>query len=160
MSWRLIVALGLVLHAGACAQVTPGYTPPTARLEKIKAITPTGGGFESDGAYKLTDQERQLDCKRLTGSIAIKILQMRDAPNRAKPSAIAAKAQGAVQPLVGGTSYGHDFAADLKQDRARLEALNAQLAAKKCPTYDLDAELAPGNTNPPRPVKVKAKAKA
>lgn len=158
MHWRPIVVLGLVLHAGACAQVTPGYTPPSAKLDKIKALTPTGGGFDNAGAYSLTDQERQLDCKRLTGSISIKIIQMRDAPNRAKPSAIAAKAQAAVQPVVGGTVYGHDLAADLKRDRARLEALNAQLASKQCPTFDLDSDLAPGNTNPPRPVKPKGKA--
>jgi hypothetical protein len=63
-----------------------------------------------------------------------------------------------VQPIVGGTAYGHDIAADLKRDRARLEALNAQLAAKKCATFDLDAELKPGNTNPPHPVKAKGKA--
>lgn len=158
MRWQLIVILGLMVQAGACAQVTPGYTPPSARLDKIKALTPSGGGFDSAGTYTLTDQERQLDCKRLTGSISIKILQMRDAPNRAKPSAVAAKAQAVAQPLVGGTAYGHDLAADLKHDRARLEALNAQLAAKKCPTFDIEAELAPGNTNPPRPVRNKTKA--
>lgn len=158
MRWRPIVALGLVVHAGACAQVTPGYTPPSAKLDKIKALAPTGGGFDHAGAYSLTDQERQLDCKRLTGSISIKIIQMRNAPNRAKPSAVAAKAQATVQPLVGGTDYGYDLAADLKRDRARLEALNAQLASKQCATFDLDADLAPGNTSTPRPVKSKAKA--
>jgi hypothetical protein len=158
MPRRRIAALGLALLTGACAQVTPGYTPPSAKLDKIKSLTPTGGGFDDAGVYSLTDQERQLDCKRLTGSIAIKILQMRDAGTRAQPSAIAAKAQSTVQPLIGGTAYGHDLAADLRRDRARLEALNNQLALKKCPAFDLDAELKPGNTNPPRPVKPKAKA--
>jgi hypothetical protein len=155
---RRIAALSLALIAGACAQAMPGYTPPSAKLDKIKAMTPTGGGFDTAGTYSLTDQERQLDCKKLSGSITIKIIQMRDAGNRVKPSAIAAKAQSTVQPIVGGTAYGHDIAADLKRDRARLEALNAQLAAKKCATFDLDAELKPGNTNPPHPVKAKGKA--
>jgi hypothetical protein len=158
MPRRRIAALGLALLAGACAQAVPGYTPPSAKLDKIKSLAPSGGGFDTAGAYTLTDQERQLDCKRLTGSVSIKILQMRDAGNRAKPSAIAATAQATAQPLIGGSTYGYDLSADLKRDRARLEALNAQLASKRCPTFDLDAELKPGNTNPPRPAKPKGKA--
>ena len=158
MPCRRVAALGVALLASACAQAMPGYTPPSAKLDRIKSMAPTGGGFDGAGVYALTDQERQLDCKRLTGSITIKILQMRDAGNRTKPSAIASKTQATVQPIFGGTTYGHDLAADLRRDRARLEALNGQLVAKKCPAFDLDAELAPGNTNPPRPVKHKGKA--
>lgn len=158
MPRRQVAALGLALLVGACAQAMPGYTPPSAKLDRLAKLTPKGGGFDEAGSYSLTDQERQLDCKRLTGSITIKILQMRDSGNRAKPSAVAAKAQSTVQPILGGTQYGHDMAADLKRDRARLETLNGQLVAKNCPAFNLDAELAPGNTNPPRPIKAKGKA--
>lgn len=155
---RQFAALGLALLVGACAQAMPGYTPPSAKLDRINKLTPKGGGFDDTGVYSLTEQESQLGCKQLTGSITIKIIQMRDAGNRVKPSSMAAKAQSTVQPIIGGTSYGHDLAADLRRDRARLETLNGQLVAKKCPAFDLDAELAPGNTNPPRPVKGKGKA--
>lgn len=158
MSWRRIAAFGLAVLVGACAQATPGYMPPSPKLDKIRAAAPKGGGFDEAGAYHLTDQEKDLDCKKLTGSISIKILQMRDAGNRAKPSTIAATAQAAARPLVGGTTYGQDIASDLKRDRARLETLNGQLAAKKCPTFDLDAELKPGNADAPRPVKAAKKS--
>lgn len=158
MAWQRTAAIGLALLAGACAQAAPGYMPPSPKLDKIRAAAPKGGGFDEAGTYHLTDQEKDLDCKKLTGSISVKILQMRDAGNRAKPSAIAATAQAAVRPLVGGTTYGQDIAADLKRDRARLETLNGQLAAKKCATFDLDAELKPGNAEPPRPVKAAKKA--
>ena len=157
MPSRRIAVLALALAVGACAQAAPGYTPPSAKLDKIKSFAPKGGGFDEAGVYHLTDQEKDLDCKKLTGSISIKITQMRDASTRPKPSTIAASAQAAVRPIVGGTSYGQDLAADLRADRARLETLNRQLAAKNCATFDLDAELKPGNTNTPRPQKPQKK---
>ena len=62
------------------------------------------------------------------------------------------------QPALANVPETQDIAADLKNDRARLEALNRQLAAKNCATFDIDAELKPGNTNTPRPVKAQKKA--
>ncbi|MEZ5817059.1 MAG: hypothetical protein R3D44_08265 [Hyphomicrobiaceae bacterium] len=153
MPWRQLAALALAALSAACAAAVPGYQPPNPKLEKFRASTPKGGGFDETGTYHLTDQEKELDCKRINGSITVKILQMRAAGQRARPSAIAATAQAAARPLVGGTTYGQDVAADLRRDRARLETLNQRLAEKKCPIYDLEAELKPGNTNPPRPVK-------
>lgn len=158
MAWRHTASITLAIFSSACAAAVPGYQPPDPKLDRIRDAAPTGGGIDAAGVYNLTDQEQELDCKRLSGSISIKILQMRDAGNRAEPSALAAGAQAAARPLVGGTTYGQDVAADLARDRTRLEALNRQLAAKSCPTYDLDAELKPGNTNPPRPIKPQKKA--
>ncbi len=145
--------LGLALVAGGCAQAMPGYEPPNAKLEKYRAMTAKGGGFEPTGTYSLTEQEKALDCKALNGSITVKIMQMRDVSKRTKPSELAKGVQTNVHSVIGGSTYGADMDADLKRDRARLDALNGQLAAKKCPTYDLDAELKPGNTATPRPVK-------
>jgi hypothetical protein len=146
-------ALFLAALAGGCAAAMPGYQPPTPKLEKARAAAPKGGGFDSGGVYHLTDQELELDCKRLNGSITIKIKQMRASGGRGKPSFVASTAQAATRPVVGGTTYGQNLGADYRRDRARLEALNRQLAQKNCPTYDLDAELAPGNNKLPRPVK-------
>ena len=157
MRARHVTVIGLTLLAGACAQAMPGYVPPTAKTEKIKALTPKGGGFDANGTYHLTDQEKELDCKKLTGSIAIKIVQMRDAGNRVKPSAFATTAQKNIKAVYGGSGYGYDIETDLKNDRARLETLNATLAAKSCPTYDLDADLKPGNSAAPHPVKPQKK---
>ncbi len=153
-----LAGVGLSLIAGGCAAAMPGYTPPDPKADKIRAAAPTGGGFDGAGAYSLTDQERGLDCKALNGSITVKIIQMRDVANRARPSAAASAAQGAVRPVFGGTNYGENIDADYRRDRARLDALNRQLASKACPTYDIDAELKPGNTNPPRAQKPAKKA--
>lgn len=153
MRLRHLAVLGLSLLVGACAAAAPGYVPPTAKTEKIKAAAPRGGGFDSTGAYNLTDQEQGLDCKGLTGSMTIKIIQMRDAGNRAKPSAVAATAQGAMRPLFGGTTTGQSLEDDLRRDRARLEAMNRQLGAKSCAVFDIEAELKPGNTQTPKPLK-------
>lgn len=156
-----VPGLSLVISVvvGACAAAVPGYQPPNAKLDRYKAHIETGGGFEKNGTYQLTDQEKQLNCKQLTGAVSIKIVQMRDAVNRPKPSAGAALAQDTIRPFFSNSTYGVDIERDLATDRARLEALNRQLAAKTCATFDLDADLRPGNTDRPHPIKATAKAK-
>ncbi|MGE0766551.1 MAG: hypothetical protein AB7L90_08820 [Hyphomicrobiaceae bacterium] len=153
MACRQIAALFLAALVAGCAAAVPGYQPPTPKLEKLRNSMPKGGGFDDTGSYHLTDQELALDCKRLNGSITIKIKHMRASSGRVQPSVVASSAQAVTRPLVGGTTYGQNISADLRRDRARLDALNRQLAEKKCPTYDLDAELAQGNDKPPRPIK-------
>lgn len=150
---RHFAVLGLALLAGACAAAAPGYVPPSATTEKFRAAAPRGGGFDEGGSYSLTEQEQKLDCKALTGSATIKIIQMRNASGRPEPSAVASAAQSAVRPVLGGTLTGQSLEDDLRRDRARLEAFNRQLAAKSCATFDLDAELKPGNTAQPKPLK-------
>jgi hypothetical protein len=51
--------------------------------------------------------------------------------------------QSAVTPVLGGTTRGANTTADAARDRAYLEAMNKQLAAKNCATFDLDAEMRP-----------------
>ncbi|MGD9806131.1 MAG: hypothetical protein AB7E81_02540 [Hyphomicrobiaceae bacterium] len=155
MPWRQIAVVFLAALASGCAAAVPGYQPPSPKLEKMRNAAPKGGGFDPAGVYHLTDQEGALDCKGLNGSITIKIKQMRASGGRVQPSAIASTAQAAARPVIGGSTYGQSLSGDLARDRARLEALNRQLAEKKCPTYDLDAELRPGNDKPPRPIKGK-----
>ena len=99
--------------------------------------------YKQGQPYELTAEEKSLDCKRLTGRMQIRILQTRDASVKVNSSALGRGMQSAVTPVLGGTTYGADPAADAARDRAVLEAMNKQLAAKKCPTYDLDAELRP-----------------
>jgi hypothetical protein len=153
--------LAFALLLGGCAAAVPGYVPSTPQREKMLAAAPRGGGFDDQGTYHLTEQEQKLDCKGLTGSVTVKILQMRDAGNRQRPSALAATAQTIARPLKGTTTHGVDIDADLRRDRARLETLNRQLSAKGCRTFDIEAELKPGNSNPPRPTgEPRPKAKA
>ena len=171
---RRLTALWLALNLGltgsllaGCAAMAPGYMPvPPKNESKLKNMQ-TGGGFDQSGAYSLTDQEQKLDCKHLTGSMTVKIIQMREAPNRPKPSEAAKFGQQAAQQITktaqqvtssagklstNVTSHGMDVDADYKRDRARLETMNKQLAEKKCRTFDIDAELKPGNSATPTPV--------
>ena len=99
--------------------------------------------YKQGQPYELSAEEKSLDCKRLTGRMQLRILQTRDTIQRNDSSALGRGMQSAVTPIFGGTTHGVDPAADAARDRAMLEAFNAQLAAKKCPTYDLDAELQP-----------------
>lgn len=152
MKQHILVGLSVALIASGCAAAVPGYVPPSERGDRYRALAPKGGGFETDGTYRLTEQEQQLDCKSLTGSMTIKILQMRDAATRTQPTALAATAQTVTRPVVGGTTYGADTSDDLRRDRARLETMNRRLSEKNCRTFDLDAELRPGNAAVPKPV--------
>lgn len=94
-------------------------------------------------AYELTAAEKGLNCKQLTGRMQLRILQTRDTVQRNDSSALGRGMQSAAVPIFGGTAHGTDPDADFARDRAVLEAYNQQLAAKKCPAYDLDAELRP-----------------
>ena len=146
------LCLALNLALAGCAAAMPGYVPPSPKTDKMKAAAPKGGGFDEGGSYSLTEQEQKLDCKHLTGGVTIKILQMREASERAKPTAAAKMAQETMKKIKGSSGYGADTDADYKRDRARLETMNKQLADKNCRTFDLDAELAPDNTAMPLPI--------
>ena len=145
-----LAAMALLL--AGCAAATPGYVPATPKRDKMLALAPRGGGLDETGTYQLSEQEKKLDCKQLTGSVTVKILQMRDAGSRKEASTAAAVAQQVARPVMGGTTYGVSTQSDLASDRARLAALNGQLAAKGCRTFDLEAELKPGNTAQPQPI--------
>lgn len=148
-----LLTLAMVGVLAGCAAAEPGFMPPSPRSDRLHAKLPTGGGMAADGRYVLNDQEAKLDCKKISGSIHVGILQLRDVAERHRPSAVATQMQKAVTPVTGGSAYGMDPDGEAARSRARLEALNARLAEKNCPTYDLAAELKPGNTNSPTPTR-------
>ncbi|HSR80112.1 MAG TPA: hypothetical protein VLL28_04970, partial [Hyphomicrobiaceae bacterium] len=51
------------------------------------------------------------------------------------------RAQKLSTPLYGGSNKGGDRQAIVARERAKLEAYNAELAAKGCKTVDIEAEL-------------------
>jgi hypothetical protein len=118
------------------------------------------GTFDADGRYSLSESEQKFDCKKLNGRMQVRILQLRaELSDPTRPSSASQALQTVTNPALklmygGSSSYGTDRAAGLGRDRAQLEAYNAQLAAKSCPTYDLAAELKKGPSDPPpAPVK-------
>lgn len=130
----------------ACAASTE-----TAPAQLSTAAAPLPG-------YKLSDEELALDCKKLTGRMQVRILQIRGYQPGAKSTFVSRGLQAATTSVLGGTLEGTDPDSRYGKDRAMLEAYNTQLAAKGCATFNLEAELQPqpiGAT--PTPV---AKAKA
>jgi hypothetical protein len=105
------------------------------------------------GAYELSADELKLDCKRLTGRMQIRILQIRDRTVETGTSVASQAMQSAFAPLVGGSMRGADPAAEHARDLAQLEAYNRRLAEKGCRTFDLAAELRPKPVSEtPRPL--------
>jgi hypothetical protein len=108
---------------------------------------------DANVTYQLTPDEQKLDCKKLTGKMQVRILQVRDQRERTLTSSTAQAIQQTVVPVLGGSQFGASPGDDFKRDRAWLEAYNAQLAAKKCPTYNLENELQPRSIrDTPQPV--------
>lgn len=159
-----IPVLAAALLLGACASQTAGLSPtvsPTAMSSAspapatTAAIAPAGEAVSrlpspSTGGYQMTADDLSLDCKKLTGRMAIRIVQIRDFQNRNQASGLARGIQTAWKPANGGRGEGADPDGRYAKDRAKLEAYNQRLAEKNCPNFDLTAELAPGAKEPPR----------
>jgi hypothetical protein len=145
---RATLLLSLALLA-ACAAALPGYSPPPFKDSQL--VKPMKSGeVDGDGTYHMSSQEKATDCRRLRGSMMVTISRLRHRDSEATPSALAKSANQTVAPLTSRSSRGLDRDAEYQRDRARLVAYNQHLAAKGCPTIDIDAEL---SRSPPSPDK-------
>lgn len=129
--------------AGGCSAAPP---PESATLAAGQSPSSTAG-------YQLTEEEKALDCKKLTGRMQVRILQARDFSTQQKTSAASQVLQQAVVATGGTAKHGMDPNADHASDRAQLEAYNQRLAALNCKTFNLEEDLKPKAVNEtPRPV--------
>jgi len=144
------------LLLGACASQTDGIQLPTASITPptptVPATVPaeTVARLPARGGYQLTAEELDLDCRKLTGRMAVRIVQIRDFQSRALTTSLSRGLQSAARPAFGGSGEGTDPEGRYARDRAMLEAYNQRLADQNCANFDLDAELAPGATELPR----------
>ncbi|MGE0022090.1 MAG: hypothetical protein AB7S70_00475 [Hyphomicrobium sp.] len=136
------------LAMSACASQSGMIAPPGGPVAETVARLP------SSGAYALSPEELALDCRKLTGRMAVRIVQIRDFQSRAQTTSLSRGIQSASKPAFGGSGEGSDPEGRYARDRAQLTAYNARLAEKNCANFDLDAELAPGAKDPPRTRKV------
>ncbi len=152
---RQALAAAIALLLGACATGSEtGTVPAVAPPADSQGDVPASG-------YVLTADEQALDCKQLTGRMQVRILQLRDFDTRQKTTVVSRVAQTAASTVFGGTNYGTDPERRYARDRAVLEAYNKQLAAKKCRTFDLEAELKANPANSvPKPVAPAEKPKS
>ena len=132
---RALLIAGIGITLGACAQGGASLAPQIG--QKVP------DSYKPGQPYQLSQEELSLDCRKLTGRMQVRILQVRNSGVRGGTTAVAQTTQSLVTPLMGGTTRGADPVADAARDRAYLEAMNKQLAAKKCATFDLEAELQP-----------------
>jgi len=140
MSARLILLPALLLLS-ACAAAVPGYTPPPFK-ETSRLAKPLESGDMEGGRYRMSETEKAMDCRRLTGSMQITIARLKDSYGRTEPSAAAAATQKMAAPVLGGSTRGADREAEYARELAKLEAYNQELAAKGCKTLDITAEMA------------------
>jgi len=128
----------LLLIAGATAAGCasgPGEIPPSL----ITDSTPPSA--TSTTGYMLSPQELGYGCKKLTGVMQVRILQVRQYDPDRNGSVAARGVQSVATPILGGTTVGIDPAGQHQRDLAMLEAYNSQLARKNCKTFDLAVEL-------------------
>ena len=144
----LLLAVGML--AGACAVALPGGVPEGGL--KRKTLLASGnetGTITKSGTYELSAAELALPCRRLSGRLQVRLLQVRNAPVAA-PSTSSQALRQASAPVLKAGGYGTDPAADRARDLALIESYNKRLIELKCPSYDLARELNPaaGNTLP------------
>ena len=137
---QLLAAVASALVCG-CAGKTVD-TPPNL-VSDVPSPQDAGvtGALQTSG-YQLSEEELKFDCKKLTGLMQIRILQMRGYDSNKKASAAARGIQSLATPIFGGTKEGVDPDGQYRKDLAMLQAYNRQLGVKQCKTFDLDAELA------------------
>jgi hypothetical protein len=145
----VVVALVSALVCGcasAPADIKPNLVSDTPAPSDgvVTGTLPAGG-------YQLSEEELKYDCKKLTGTMQVRILQVRGYDSSKKTSAASRGIQTWATPIWGGTKEGVDPDAQYRKDVAMLEAYNRQLAAKKCKTFDLGAELNTTTDTTPQP---------
>lgn len=105
-------------------------------------------GLEAGAAgYQLTPSELDLDCKKLSGRMQVRILQIRDFDRQKRTSELARGIQSVITPIYGGTGRGSDPGGQQARDIAILEAYNARLTELKCKSFDLKRWLNSTNAN-------------
>ncbi len=90
-------------------------------------------------AYQLSEKELKMNCKQLTGTMKVRIVQM--SAGMSDGTFVARGMQAGAVKIWGGPTHGTDPGGEGARDRALLEAYNQQLAVKKCKTLDLQAEM-------------------
>ncbi len=133
--------------AGAPADTKPNLVddiPPAAETGVVTGALPPVG-------YQLTEDEQKYDCRKLTGLMQIRILQVRGYDPDKNTTMAARGLQALTTPIFGGTKEGADPDAQYHKDIAKLRAYNQQLAFLKCKTFDLDAELSAKGDSTPTP---------
>ena len=128
--------LAALVSTLTCACTSASNDSPPSLVDK-PPLTGDATGF----TYPLSEKEMTYDCKKLTGVIQVRILQMRGKDGRVK-SSLASRGLRTVNQSVFGAPTGNiSPEAQYTRDHAMLEAYNRQLAVLNCKTFDIATEL-------------------
>jgi len=130
------LGLAVVVSTLACACSSSSTESPPTIINK-PPLTGDATGF----TYQLSENEKEYSCRKLTGVMQVRILQMRGQEARARSSLASRGIRSVNQSVFGETAGGIDPEQQYTRDHAMLEAYNRQLAAKNCKTFDIAAEL-------------------
>ena len=145
----------------ACASGAPDATtlsiaPAAGPGDAPRAATSTVAASD-EGASKA---EPELDCKKLTGRMQIRILEMRTFSTTSQTSGLSRTMHAAGTTMFGGASAGIGPNGEVARDYATLENYNRQLVSQDCRSFDIQQSLA-GQDTPPQPtVDAPSKSKA
>ncbi len=144
------VLLVLVLGAASGCAGSPGGS--TLQLSDAQPTSGTSAG--ASPGYSLSEEEKALNCKQLTGRMQVRLLQVRDYVARQKTSSLSRTMQNASNSVLGGSAFGANPDAQHQRDRAQLAAYNKRLAEQNCATFNLAEEFKPKDvTHTPTPQK-------
>ena len=138
----------------ACASGAPDAT--------TLSIAPAAGPSDPPIATAAVEsgEEPELDCKKLTGRMQIRILEMRTFSTTSQTSGLSRTMHAAGTTIFGGASAGIGPNGELARDYATLENYNRQLVSQDCRSFDIQQSLA-GQDTPPQPtVDAPSKSKA
>jgi hypothetical protein len=108
----------------------------------------------------LTAEEKALDCRKLTGRLQVRLLELRGAEFKSEASGLSQSLRSAASTLLF-TDTGKNAAQRAQQNRPMLDAYNGLLKEKGCASFDIDKELAqrPSAPTPTPTVPASAAAK-
>lgn len=146
----LLVALAAA-GLGGCAAgaLSQGYMGTDT-----SAITTAAGPLDTGAAQPADPEDAEAACKRLTGKVQLRLLEVRSGMSQEESSLLSRSIQGAGS-VIGGSTRGLDTNMSLAREVEELEAANKQLADRNCRSFDIakaltGEETVPAATIPPR----------
>lgn len=151
---ELFLTIVAALLLAGCASDAPGSGGLT--------IAPAAGPNEAPNKTVgvASGNEPGLDCKKLTGRMQIRILEMRTFATTSQTSGLSRTMHAAGKSVFGGTSAGIDPKGEHARDYAMLETYNLQLVSQDCKSFDIQQTLAAQDTPPQPTVDPPSKSKA
>ncbi|KWT64880.1 hypothetical protein APY04_3120 [Hyphomicrobium sulfonivorans] len=150
---RALAVMATALLCGCAGSPSAPGPSLASDIPPASADSIVTGSVPPSPGYQLTAEELSFDCRKLTGTMQIRIMQLRGYNPDAQPSAIARGIRSVTTPIWGGTREGLDPDAQYSRERAMLDAYNERLASKNCKTFNIAAALADTSGATPEPFK-------